>query len=242
MPNGLVLILGGSIGSNTNNNLPNYEVFPPVGDCQVNPNLAKCTINIPSFTDGFNRINEMTYPHAFVLPTGKLFVLASWVTVLLNLNEADRYNFVSYTRLPDIVVSNGARVPRTYPPSGAGAMLPITFKDNYRPEILICGGVEAQNGIQSVTTRTCGRIAPEDADAKWDYSDPMPYGRSMADLVNLPDGTLLLMNGAKKGMSGFATAVNPAFEALIYDPRLPRGARWKTAGTSKIPRLCKYTT
>ena len=62
----------------------------------------------------------------------------------------------------------------------------------------------------------------------------MPEGRVMVEGVNLLDGKILWVNGAKQGAQGFGVADLPAYAALVYDPVLDN---WYTAGTSTIARL-----
>jgi len=64
----------------------------------------------------------------------------------------------------------------------------------------------------------------------------------------LPDGRVLIVNGATTGYSGYgnvagqvgaSNAANPTFRPLIYDPAAPVGQRFSITGlpTSNIPRL-----
>lgn len=55
---------------------------------------------------------------------------ASWQTTLLN------YTSHVETPLPNIIHAQ-----RTYPASGATAMLPLTVANDYNPTLLFCGGM-----------------------------------------------------------------------------------------------------
>ncbi|RKO95211.1 hypothetical protein CAUPRSCDRAFT_5118, partial [Caulochytrium protostelioides] len=56
-------------------------------------------------------------------------------------------------------------------------------------------------------------------------------------MVVLPDGKYLIVNGAQQGYSGFGTAINPAYTALIYDPKAPLGQRFTEGDTTDVARL-----
>lgn len=70
----------------------------------------------------------------------------------------------------------------------------------------------------------------------------------MPDATILPDGKILIVNGAKTGTAGYgnvpdqvgqSNADNPAFTPVLYDPNAPAGSRFSTDGmpTSDIARL-----
>lgn len=94
---------------------------------------------------------------------------------------------------------------RVYPASGAAVMLPLTPANNYTPTILFCGGSDADlskstdagagfNVTAVPADNTSVRITPE-GDAKYYDDDNLPEGRSMGNLIYLPDGKLWLGNG-----------------------------------------------
>lgn len=58
---------------------------------------------------------------------------ANWQTTLLNLTTGVE------TSLPNITHAQ-----KTYPASGATAMLPLTIANNYTPTILMCGGMKPE--------------------------------------------------------------------------------------------------
>jgi len=59
----------------------------------------------------------------------------------------------------------------------------------------------------------------------------------MPCIVALPDGTFMIMNGAKKGVAGFGFATDPNLLALLYDPSQPVGARMSILNTTTIARM-----
>ncbi|KAG6369371.1 hypothetical protein JVT61DRAFT_14978 [Boletus reticuloceps] len=141
--------------------------------------------------------------------------------------------------LPDM--PNG--VVRVYPASGAVAMLPLTPATNYTPTLLFCGGSDMPadyygncswpfyNTWTYPTSKDCQRLTPEPQDGSspaYDQDDPMLLGRTMGRFINLPDGTMLVINGAANGTAGFANQT-------LYIPSLARFRR--TA--NEVPRAQK---
>ena len=78
----------------------------------------------------------------------------------------------------------------------------------------------------------------------------------MGQFIILPDGKLLMINGARNGTAGYTTdtptikntadmpwgmslAAEECLTPAIYDPEAPAGKRWSDEGlgASKIPRL-----
>ncbi|KAJ3210549.1 hypothetical protein HDU67_005214 [Dinochytrium kinnereticum] len=136
---------------------------------------------------------------------------------------------------------------RSYPLTGFGLLLPLDPFDNHDPAIMICGGSEsldpAQPWRESTENRaltSCGVIRPERPDADWEMEE-MPTGRTLADLLHLPDGTVLLVNGARKGMAGWDLGRDPNYQAHLYVPTAPRGQRWHVLSSNTIPRLYHST-
>ena len=56
-------------------------------------------------------------------------------------------------------------------------------------------------------------------------------------MVALPDGTLMIINGAQEGLAGFNAAEDPNLTALIYDPSKPVSTRISILNTSTIARM-----
>ncbi|CAE6399632.1 unnamed protein product, partial [Rhizoctonia solani] len=83
--------------------------------------------------------------------------------------------------------------------------------------------------------------------AGWTFEE-MPEGQIMHDTVILPDGKILLVNGAQAGVAGYgnvldqigsSNANNPAYTPVLYDPKAAVGRRFNSTGmpASLIPRL-----
>lgn len=122
---------------------------------------------------------------------------------------------------------------RTYPNTGGSVMLPLTKENNYEVEIMMCGGGEV-DAVWSATEASCGSIKPMSSEPQWQMTHMPGGGRVMVEGVLLLDETVLWLNGARIGCQGFGTAGDPAFEALIYNPK---SQSWSVSGQSSIARL-----
>ncbi|KAG9122754.1 hypothetical protein FRC07_000723 [Ceratobasidium sp. 392] len=243
IPDGSALIFCGAYGGAWTNyealNNPTYEFYPPKNINGYNG------LQIPSQFCKDSLPHNM-FPHMMLLPSGNVFVAANKLAMMLDWqNNQER-------RLPNI--PNQQTV--TYPMSGAGILLPLDPANNYRPEVLLCGGSELPDTMkenevssQSPTSRQCSRMALDEPGIAAGWStEQMPEGRVMPDATILPDGKILLINGAKTGTAGYgnvpdqvgsSNADNPAFTPVLYDPNAPAGSRFSSAGmpTSNIARL-----
>ncbi|KAG2008467.1 copper radical oxidase [Coprinopsis cinerea AmutBmut pab1-1] len=262
LADGTIVMIGGfSTGGYINRDYPNvdpdgpasqnnFEFFPARDDepPQRLPFLSR--------TSGLN-----TYVHAFMMPSGRMFLQANLSTILWN------YDDNTETILPDMPKG----VVRVYPASGATAMLPLTPKNNYNPTIIFCGGTDMKDeewgdfAYPYIDTwdypasKDCQRITPEPEDGRrpeYEQDDDMPEGRTMGQFIILPNGKLLVLNGALNGTAGYAQrtrtiqslgempwgeslAAGPVLTPAIYDPDAPRGKRWSKEGldASEIPRM-----
>lgn len=240
---GSAMIIGGSkkggwINNATVNN-PTLEYFPPKSIHGSNGS----PIDLPFFVD---TLNSNLFPLAFSLPDGRIFVAANQDAMIYDWeNNHER-------RLPSL--PNGVRV--TYPMTGTGLLLPLTYENNYEPEVLLCGGStidDKQAGheisSQDVASSHCFRmlLTEEGIGRGWEIED-MPEARIMADAVLLPTGDLIIINGAGSGISGYgnvqdrvgaSNADNPILTPVLYKPSAPRGRRFVSQDmpTSDIPRM-----
>ena len=162
-------------------------------------------------------------------------------------------------------------IARVYPASGATAMLPLTPTNNYTPTIIFCGGSDMPeynygdyrfpyaDTWNIPASQDCQRITPEPKDGSppaYEQDDDMPERRTMGQFIILPDGKLLVVNGALNGTAGYSSngtlvtprqqmpfgqslASGPVGIPAMYDPTAPRGSRWSNKGfnNSLIPRL-----
>jgi hypothetical protein len=96
---------------------------------------------------------------------------------------------------------------RTYPASAGTAMLPLTPENNWTATILFCGGSNVSASrwtdpafvvVGQQASQSCVKITP-DVSPSYEHDDPLPEGRSMANFILLPDGTIFCTNGAHTG-------------------------------------------
>jgi hypothetical protein len=122
------------------------------------------------------------YPLVFQLPNRNIMMMAANKSIILNpANEQ-----ITFT-IPDLIAPDHA--PFIYPYTSTYVTLPLTHKNNYRIEFMVCGG----NRLSTVDTtkdasRQCWKIAPEAPNPQWVRVDDMPNGRVMSDSVILPGG------------------------------------------------------
>ncbi|TQS35577.1 hypothetical protein Golomagni_03998 [Golovinomyces magnicellulatus] len=220
MPDGKIFIASGSLNALdpfvSENNNPTYEML----DRNGNPQGKSIELDILVKNQPY-----YMYPFINVLPDGNLFIFVSKQAQVFNVK---RNSIIK--QLPDLPGDY-----RTYPNTGGSIMLPLSSADNWRAEIVICGGGVYQD-IHSPTDASCGRIAPLDKDPTWEM-ESMPQGRGMVEGILLPDGTSVWLNGGSKGAQGFRLMAEPVLEALLYDPKEPVGQRFSVLASSQIPRL-----
>lgn len=167
---------------------------------------------------------------AHLLPDGNLFLFANKKAILFSTKTWDIIR--NYPELPG--------PPRNYPLSGGSVLLPLRPENNYEPEILICGG--ASDFVSKATGHDqCGRIRPLSENPDWVMED-MPLGRMMPDMCLLPDGSVMILNGANRGTAGYGRAKDPVLSPVRYQSwdsaqSRQQGSRFTVQNPSYIPRL-----
>ncbi|KAL0323168.1 UNVERIFIED_CONTAM: Aldehyde oxidase GLOX1 [Sesamum angustifolium] len=63
----------------------------------------------------------------------------------------------------------------------------------------------------------------------------------MGDMVLLPNGNVLIINGASEGTAGWDLGRNPVLSPVIYRPNNPVGSRFEAQLSSSIPRMYHST-
>ncbi|PKA56824.1 hypothetical protein AXF42_Ash002127 [Apostasia shenzhenica] len=225
LPDGSVIIIGGRRQFN-------YEFFPRRDHSGEDP-LVRFDFLLET-RDG--NVENNLYPFLHLLPDGNLFIFANTGAVILDASA----NAIVRTlpRMPD-------GVPRSYPSSGSSVLLALRLP-NPSPEILICGGAPrgsfeaALNGTFFPAARTCGRISPTAAEPVWAMEE-MPMERVMGDMVLLPTGDVLIVNGAAMGTAGWELARRPVTSPLLYRSDSPEGGRFTVLTGSPTPRLYHAT-
>ncbi|KAH9939364.1 glyoxal oxidase precursor [Epithele typhae] len=175
------------------------------------------------------------FPRAFQLPDGTIFIVANNQSIIYDIETNTE------TILPDI--PNNVRV--TNPIDGSAILLPLSPPD-FTPEVLVCGGTQTDPvdpsllSSQTPASSQCSRITltPEGIAKGWEV-EHMLEGRTMPELVHLPNGQVLITNGAGSGFAaisqvpdavGNSNADHAVLVPSLYTPGLPLGRRISNAG------------
>ncbi|KAL4578168.1 hypothetical protein LXL04_014287 [Taraxacum kok-saghyz] len=217
LPNGSVIIIGGRAAASV-------ELFPPQGGGAV---------KFPFLAEAEDMQMDNCYPYVHLLPNGYLFVFANNLSVLYDYTKN-----VVVKRFPQLVGG-----PRNYPSAGSSVMLAL--KGDYSTAtVVVCGG--AQYGAfhdwrtNATARQSCGRIVATGEDPVWEM-EAMPVGRIMGDMVVLPTGDVLIVNGAEAGSQGFELASKPCLYPVLYRPDEPMGLRFVTLNPGSVPRMYHST-
>ncbi|XP_062185724.1 aldehyde oxidase GLOX-like [Phragmites australis] len=221
LPDGRFIVIGGRRAFS-------YEFVPAAG--QSNPNAGP----LPFLRETTDDVENNLYPFVHLLPDGNLFIFANDRSVVFDPRTGQVLR-----ELP--ILPGGGR---NYPASGMSALLPLDLRrgDVLTPEVIVCGGAPkaafklGESNTFPGALRDCARINPSKPDARWAI-DLMPVSRVMGDLLILPTGDLLMLNGAAKGCSGWGFGRQPVLSPLLYSPRQPRGSRFRTLAATTIPRM-----
>ncbi|VVB17095.1 unnamed protein product [Arabis nemorensis] len=227
LPDGNFIVVGGR-------DALNYEYIPMEG--QNNKKLYDSLLLKQTDDPEENNL----YPFVWLNTDGNLFVFANNRSILLSPKTNNVIK--EFPQLP-----GGAR---NYPGSGSSALLPIHLYVNnpkvIPAEVLICGGARhdayyrAGKKIFDPALQDCARMRINSARPRW-KTEMMPTPRIMSDTVILPNGDVLLVNGAKRGCSGWGYAKDPAFAPILYKPRATRGKRFRELAATTIPRMYHST-
>ncbi|KAK3026645.1 hypothetical protein RJ639_040672 [Escallonia herrerae] len=228
LPDGRVIIVGGRRAFS-------YEFFPK------NPAKASSMdVYYLSFlreTSDPKEENNL-YPFLHLLPDGNLFVFANQRSISL-----DYVNNRVIREFPSIPGEK-----RTYPSTGSSVLLPLRLSGSgtgsgVKVEVMVCGGAQggsflkAERGEYVAASKTCGRMRISDPEPKW-VMEEMPMSRVMPDMLLLPTGDVIILNGASKGTAGWEDAEDPVLNPLLYMPDEPESTRrFVTLNPSTIPRM-----
>ncbi|ONK58840.1 uncharacterized protein A4U43_C08F280 [Asparagus officinalis] len=232
LPDGRVIIVGGR-------DQPNYEFFPKYSPWELNHTFPLPFLS--ETTDHRDWENNL-YPFVHLCPDGNLFVFANTKAILLDYvnNKVVKY-------FPDIP----GGIARNYPSTGSSVLLPMSLKSNVthaRAEVMVCGGSEptsfcnAKNGTFLPASNTCGRLVITDEAPQWQMEE-MPIARIMGDMILLPTGDVLIINGAGKGSAGWEYARDPVMHPVLYKPGIigNEGRSFEVLSPSLIPRVYHST-
>jgi hypothetical protein len=240
LEDGRLFIMGGSTdGAFVNNidiNNPTYEIWPPA---------AGETVQFSPLLNGTLPANQ--YPITHLLPSGE---------ILINVNH--NASILNYQTGAETTLAAVPHAVRTYPASASSAMLPLTPANNYSATVMYCGGTNLNDSqwqqaglalINITADSSCITISPGTS-LDWQEEDYLPEGRVMGNAILLPDGTIFVVNGALRGVAGYADvtqpwndgdslADSPAYTPVLFDQTRPAGQRWYRDGLkpSTIARM-----
>ncbi|CAO2178787.1 unnamed protein product [Urochloa humidicola] len=221
LPDGRSVVLGGRRAFS-------YEFVPAEG--QANAQAKPLQI----LRDTTDDVENNLYPFVHLLTDGTLFIFANDRSIVFD------YRTGQVVRELPVLPGGG----RNYPASGMSALLPLDLRrgDVLSPEVIVCGGTPknafkiGEANTFNPALRDCGRINPLKPNARWAI-DQMPVARTMGDLLILPTGDLLMLNGAARGCSGWGFGRQPVLTPLLYSPRQPRGSRFRALAATTIARM-----
>ncbi|XP_021749975.1 aldehyde oxidase GLOX-like [Chenopodium quinoa] len=217
-----VIVVGGK-------NVFSYEFVP-----RKSSGLASYTL--PFLHNTYNRSEggNNLYPFLHLSSDGHLFIFANRDSILFNY-RLDRV-VKTYPRMP----GGGSR---SYPSSGSSVILPLDHRDGFQKVVvMICGGAAegaytaARGGQYLEGLKSCGRMEITGHKNKW-FMEDMPHPRLLMDMVILPTGHVLLINGAQAGAGGWNNADRPAHNPFLYRPKKPLGKRFLVLQETNVARM-----
>lgn len=184
------------------------------------------------------------YPFLHLLPDGNLFIFANRRSIL--------FDYINNKLVKEFPVIPG-NDKRNYPSTGSSILLPVKLSAGSDgngtaalpdAEVMVCGGAPAGAFIKSdkesvyvEASRTCGRLKVTDKYPVWSM-EFMPMPRVMSDMLLLPSGDVIIINGASNGTAGWEDAVGPNLNPVLYSPDEEEpDRRFVVLNPSKIPRM-----
>jgi hypothetical protein len=159
-------------------------------------------MNIPFFVSDSSSDDVRT----IALPDGTIWIAAGNQTIIYDVEKNIE------TELPDI--PNNVKI--TNPFDGTATLLPL-HPPNYIPEILVCGGTTSDDRTPSIQLSSqdpasdqCSRmtLTPEGIERGWEI-ERMLEPRVMPEMILMPNGQVLIINGAQTGYAAFNSTKDP---------------------------------
>ncbi|GMI89770.1 RUBY PARTICLES IN MUCILAGE [Hibiscus trionum] len=225
LPDGRQIIVGGR-------GQFNYEFVPK--------NIAANTFRLPFLWETNDpKIENNLYPFVFLNVDGNLFIFANNRAILLDYVKNKVVK--TYPMIP-------GGDPRSYPSTGSAVLLPLKNlkASTIEAEVLVCGGAPKGSYSQAKQSKfiralnTCARILITDPNPQW-VMETMPLARVMGDMILLPNGDVLIVNGAGSGSAGWEFGRNPVLCPVLYKPDNKTVARFVTQTPTTIPRMYHST-
>ncbi|KAK7284283.1 hypothetical protein RJT34_19027 [Clitoria ternatea] len=203
LPDGTLIIIGGRRQFN-------YEFYPKTSE----NSLSFVSLNFLGETSDPSENN--LYPFVHLLPDGNLFIFANTRSVLFDYKQ--NHVVKEFPRIP-------GGDPRNYPSSGSSVLLPLEDDFGFvEAQVIVCGGAprgsfeSATKGNFMRALHTCGRIKVTDSNPNW-VMENMPMARAMGDMLILPNGDVVIINGVGEGTAGWERGREPVLTPVIYRPK-----------------------
>ncbi|XP_061363752.1 aldehyde oxidase GLOX [Gastrolobium bilobum] len=233
LPDGRIIIVGGRSSFT-------YE-FVPKNDYLLNDKSFYYLRFLRVTRDPNPGEENNLYPFLHLLPDGNLFIFANRRSVLFD------YNHNRVVREYPIIPGEEKR---NYPSTGSSVLLPMNLtglgNGTRLPdaEVMVCGGafpgafnLANKKKVFLEASRSCGRLRVTDPEPQW-VMEVMPTPRVMPDMILLPTGDVLILNGAANGTAGWENAANPVLYPVIYKPGLSDPLlRFQLLAPGNTPRM-----
>ncbi|KAI3853236.1 hypothetical protein MKW92_047815 [Papaver armeniacum] len=219
LPNGKFIVVGGR-------GQFNYEFIPK----SSLPSDFK-VFALPFLRETRDAVENNLYPFTHLSTDGNLFIFANTKSILFDYVN----NRVVRNDYP--VMPGG--ISRNYPSTGSSVLLPlklgsINSTTGAAPdaEVFICGGAPPTSYISAIkgtflpAAKSCGRLMITAKQPKW-VMEEMPMERVMGDMLLLPTGDVLIINGRE-----------PVLNPVLYQPE---SSKYEIMEPSKIPRMYHST-
>ncbi|KAJ4835960.1 hypothetical protein Tsubulata_037126 [Turnera subulata] len=225
LPDGNQIVIGGRRQFN-------FEFYPKTTAPDVYSLPFLVQTNVPG-------VENNLYPFVFLNVDGNLFIFANNRAILFDYGKNKVVK--TYPTIP-------GGEPRSYPSTGSAVLLPLKNLQSgaVEAEVLVCGGApvgsynQAMKGSFIKALDTCGRIKITDPNPQW-AMETMPYPRVMGDMTLLPNGDVLIINGAAAGTAGWEFGRNPVLNPVLYQTDKPAGSRFESQNPTTIPRVYHST-
>ncbi|KAI8556725.1 hypothetical protein RHMOL_Rhmol05G0276600 [Rhododendron molle] len=121
----------------------------------------------------------------------------------------------------------------------------LALEGNYSTATIVIYGGAQYDAYNNETVNlpgkgSCGRIMATDPNLAWEM-DTMPLVRIMGEMVILPTGDVLIINGAQTRSQGFGLANNSCLNPVKYQPNQQLGSHFTILNPSTIARMYHST-
>ena len=226
LPDNRIIIIGGRRQFN-------YEFFPKT---VTSSSSSSSSIHLSFLQETNDPSENNLYPFVHLLPNGNLFIFANTRSVLFDYKQN-----VIVKEFPEIPGGD----PHNYPSSGSSVLLPLDENQHsMEATIMICGGAprgsfeaasKRKNFIPAL--KKCGFLKVTDSNPSWIIED-MPMARVMGDMLILPNGDVIIINGAGSGTAGWENGRQPVLTPVIFrSSKTESDKRFSVMSPASRPRL-----